>query len=335
VNEVLARSAPVLGWGNLSGATVIVVGVGGLGTVVAEQLARAGVGRLVLCDLDVVEEGNLSRGALFTREHVGLKKVDAAKRALWALTTAVTVDARADDFRYAIGLGEIRAASLVVSCLDSVADRIALCAKCLFADAPRGLLDAGLHPWGGEVRHYTADGLCYVCGCSPVDCSLPGWHAACGLPGPMNGDASVTATVAGMQARYARRLLHVDLEKEEAKGQVEQIVRIDASGRAQPVTQETDPHCPCHEVIDQESISPVPISNQATVGELLAFVREDEQVQAWNPIDKTNPVSPLTLRSATRDARLADLGIPPGEILPVVRVQPEQHVRYLSLTGAP
>lgn len=58
--------------------TVAVVGVGGVGSVVAEMLARCGIGKLVLFDYDKVELANMNR--LFYQPHqAGLSKVEAAK----------------------------------------------------------------------------------------------------------------------------------------------------------------------------------------------------------------------------------------------------------------
>jgi bacteriocin biosynthesis cyclodehydratase domain-containing protein len=60
-------------------ARVLVLGVGGLGSTVADLLARAGVGTLVLADHDVVDATNLSRQQLYTTADVGRRKVDAAR----------------------------------------------------------------------------------------------------------------------------------------------------------------------------------------------------------------------------------------------------------------
>jgi bacteriocin biosynthesis cyclodehydratase domain-containing protein len=65
-------------------ATVVLIGVGALGTWTAQALACAGVGRLVLVDDDVVELANLNRQVLFRHADVGRPKVDAAAEALLA-----------------------------------------------------------------------------------------------------------------------------------------------------------------------------------------------------------------------------------------------------------
>lgn len=78
----------------LQDATVGVVGVGGLGSLVAEQLARLGVEDLVVVDPDTVEESNLSRLAGAYDHHVGTPKVTAVREHLWQSgSDALTVEA--------------------------------------------------------------------------------------------------------------------------------------------------------------------------------------------------------------------------------------------------
>lgn len=68
------------GFERLRGALAVVVGLGGVGSWAAEALARAGVGRLALIDLDNVAPSNLNRQAHATLESVGDAKVDAMQR---------------------------------------------------------------------------------------------------------------------------------------------------------------------------------------------------------------------------------------------------------------
>ena len=56
------------GQAGLAAARVLVVGCGALGSVLADQLARAGVGWLRLVDRDVVEWTNLQRQVLYDEE---------------------------------------------------------------------------------------------------------------------------------------------------------------------------------------------------------------------------------------------------------------------------
>jgi hypothetical protein len=66
------------GQGRLRKLRVGIVGLGGTGTIVAEQLAHLGVGHLLLIDPDVVEESNLNRLLGASRADVGKPKVTVA-----------------------------------------------------------------------------------------------------------------------------------------------------------------------------------------------------------------------------------------------------------------
>jgi adenylyltransferase/sulfurtransferase len=72
---------------------VVIVGCGALGSVLAEQMCRAGVGRLTVVDRDFVEPSNLQRQSLFDEEDAaaGLPKAVAAEAHLKRLNSEVDV----------------------------------------------------------------------------------------------------------------------------------------------------------------------------------------------------------------------------------------------------
>ena len=61
--------------------TVIIVGIGGVGSVCAEMLVRCGIGKLILFDYDTVEAANMNR-LFFRPSQQGLSKVAAAEQTL-------------------------------------------------------------------------------------------------------------------------------------------------------------------------------------------------------------------------------------------------------------
>jgi tRNA threonylcarbamoyladenosine dehydratase len=73
----LARLYGVQGAQRVTRAHVVVVGIGGVGSWAAEALARSGVGRLTLIDLDHVAESNINRQIHATDASVGQAKVQA------------------------------------------------------------------------------------------------------------------------------------------------------------------------------------------------------------------------------------------------------------------
>ncbi|MEM7681691.1 MAG: ThiF family adenylyltransferase [Planctomycetota bacterium] len=85
------------GQARLAQSTAAVLGCGALGSVVAQWLARAGVGTLILIDRDVVEPSNLQRQLLYDRQDAeqGLAKVEAACRQIARVNPQVRVLAHA------------------------------------------------------------------------------------------------------------------------------------------------------------------------------------------------------------------------------------------------
>jgi len=72
-------------------ATVGIAGAGGLGSNIALLLARAGIGKLVIGDYDVVSISNLNRQA-FTLKQVGQPKTEALQQNILAVNPYITLD---------------------------------------------------------------------------------------------------------------------------------------------------------------------------------------------------------------------------------------------------
>lgn len=112
----------------LLAARVGVAGVGGLGGHVAELLARAGVGELVLVDPDVASDDNLNRQLMVTVANLGRPKVELAAERLAEVNPAVSVSghrAAGDCESFA---AYYRGSAAVVDCLDNLPSRWALLA---------------------------------------------------------------------------------------------------------------------------------------------------------------------------------------------------------------
>jgi adenylyltransferase/sulfurtransferase len=92
--ERYQRQLNVDGWDQekLKRARVLIVGVGGLGGVIAIYLAAAGAGNIRICDSDKVELSNLNRQILFSTDDLGQPKSDLAKKKLIALNPEVNIE---------------------------------------------------------------------------------------------------------------------------------------------------------------------------------------------------------------------------------------------------
>ena len=103
----------------LGDASVLIVGVGGLGSFSAIYLTMAGIGKIVLVDYDVVEESNLNRQVLYREEDMGKKKVYIAAKRLKEINPQVELiplDGK-------IGEVEIPEVDIVVDGLDNLEAR--------------------------------------------------------------------------------------------------------------------------------------------------------------------------------------------------------------------
>lgn len=112
-------------------AQVCVVGLGGVGSWVAEALVRSGIGALKLIDLDHVAESNVNRQAHALEDTLGMAKVSAMAARIMAINPhcrVIAVDAfvDADNVESLIG----RDLDFVVDCIDHVRAKAALIAYC-------------------------------------------------------------------------------------------------------------------------------------------------------------------------------------------------------------
>ena len=117
------------GQDRLAQARVLLIGCGALGTNVAEQLVRAGVGFLRIADRDIVELTNLQRQVLFTEDDAkrAWPKAAAAAERLGVINSSVSVeplvvDVHAGNIQSLVQVGESRV-SLIIDGTDNVATR--------------------------------------------------------------------------------------------------------------------------------------------------------------------------------------------------------------------
>jgi len=112
----------------LARAHAAIVGCGALGTVIADSLARAGVGTLTIIDRDIVELTNLQRQVLFD-EHDARQQVPkaaAAKDRLARINSQITINAHVDDLSASNAERLIGAADIMLDGLDNFETRYLL-----------------------------------------------------------------------------------------------------------------------------------------------------------------------------------------------------------------
>lgn len=133
----------------LATSSVAIVGCGGLGGYIAEELARIGVGRLVLIDGDRLEVSNLNRQIMATELNIGQWKVEAARDRLQSVNSEVHIEVVRDWFEEEKGPELFRAVDLVCDALDSRETRVMLERVCHQMELP--LVYASIAGWFGQL----------------------------------------------------------------------------------------------------------------------------------------------------------------------------------------
>ena len=145
-----------------SDARVLLVGVGGLGCPAAMALVKAGVMRLGLCDDDEVERTNLHRQILFGEADVGTPKVEAAARALRAISPGLELRLHRTRLLPDDAVALVRDYDVVLEGSDNFATKFLAADACALARVP--VVHASAVRWVGTALAVGARGRpCYRC----------------------------------------------------------------------------------------------------------------------------------------------------------------------------
>jgi molybdopterin/thiamine biosynthesis adenylyltransferase len=89
--QIMLPQVDAAGQEKLLDATVLIIGMGGLGSPAAMYLASAGVGHLIIIDDDNVELSNLQRQIIHTTGDIGRSKIDSAYDRLKQINPEITI----------------------------------------------------------------------------------------------------------------------------------------------------------------------------------------------------------------------------------------------------
>ena len=179
-------------------SSVAVIGCGGLGGYVIEELARLGVGRLVVIDPDLFEEHNLNRQLLSSPADLGCPKVEAAVRRVASINPAVTVVPIRLAFSSGNGPSLLDSCSLAVDALDNISVRLELAETCSNMGIP--MVHGAIAGWYGHVTTLLP-GDPPLHGLYPRHCGEKGIEQHLGNP------SFTPALVASLQVAEACKLL--------------------------------------------------------------------------------------------------------------------------------
>lgn len=179
----------------------MVVGLGALGSVSADLLVRAGVGRVRLVDRDVVELVNLQRQTLYSEADVDRPKADAAAERLRRVNSTVRIEAVPRDVHSATANEVLDGADIVLDGTDNLETRFLLNESAIDLEIPFVYAGA-IATYGMVFSIRVPETACFRCfnPTAPPPGSLP----TCETAGIFN---ALSAQVGAIQAGEALRLL--------------------------------------------------------------------------------------------------------------------------------
>ncbi|TXH68071.1 MAG: molybdopterin-synthase adenylyltransferase MoeB [Thiothrix sp.] len=184
--QILLPQLDVQGQERLLQASVLIFGLGGLGSPVSLYLAAAGVGRLILVDPDTVDLSNLQRQIVHSEATVGILKVLSAQERLQAINSSIQIEIHPQAFAGRELVELVQTADLVIDCTDNLSTRLAINAACVEANKP--LISAAAIRFEGQIAVFQAGPVspCYQCFYGKV-AGLPQTCTTNGVLGPVLG----------------------------------------------------------------------------------------------------------------------------------------------------
>jgi molybdopterin/thiamine biosynthesis adenylyltransferase/rhodanese-related sulfurtransferase len=204
------------GQAKLLAAKVLLIGAGGLGSPAALYLAAAGVGTIGLVDFDVVDDSNLQRQIIHTRDRVGMRKTESARIAIEALNGDVRVVEHNEMLNGENARLLFDQYDIIVNGCDNFPTRYLANDVALFARKP--LVDGGIFRFEGQITTVLPFASpCYRCRYpSPPPPEEAPSCAEAGVLGVLPGivgvlqATEVVKLIIGIGEPLAGRLLHID-----------------------------------------------------------------------------------------------------------------------------
>src|SRR5215467_4598428 len=187
----------------LQASSVAIIGCGALGTALANNLCRAGIGRLVIADRDYIELNNLQRQILFDEDDIArrLPKAVAAAEKLHRANSTTKIEALVEDIN-ADGIESlVQGVDLVLDATDNFESRYLLNDVCIKYARP-WIYSGVIASYGVTMNILPGDTPCLRC--VFPDMPLPGTTATCDTAGILNG---IVAAIAGIASTEALKLL--------------------------------------------------------------------------------------------------------------------------------
>lgn len=153
------------GQSKIENIKVAIVGIGGTGSHVSQQLAYLGVKRFILIDSDKISETNLNRLIGANEKDKGRLKVDIGKRSIEVINSEVKVTSIPDTFLSELGIATLKDVDFIFGCLDKDGARLVLTEFCKAYNKPYLDIATEINEdgWGGRIVFSDSEKGCLVC----------------------------------------------------------------------------------------------------------------------------------------------------------------------------
>jgi len=273
----------------LANATVMVVGAGAIGNELIKNLSLLGIGKILVIDMDQIENTNLTRSVLFRAKDVGRNKAEVAAERAVEMNPDVKAKAFVANVIDDVGLGVFRRMDIVLGGLDNREARLSINQSCYKVNRP--WIDGAIEALNGFARVFMPpDGACYECTMTETDWKLINKRKSCALltheqmaEGKIPTTPTSSAIIAGVQVQELLKLIHCDRGLPTLAGKC--YVFNGLTHDSYIVEYQRKPGCMSHDTYDQ--IEERPWSARTTaLKDLVAAVKAELGEQASVEFDR-------------------------------------------------
>ena len=202
-----------VGQEKLKNASILVSRCGGLGSVVAYELAAAGIGKLVLAHAGNLKHSDLNRQLLMTYDHLGKPRIDSVQRRLRDLNPHIEIEPYGENISESNARDIVSNVDLIIDCAPLFDERFAMNRQAVVQGIP--LVECAMYDLEAQVTTIIPQETpCLAC---LYPDQPPMWERQFPVFGAVSGMIGCIAvmeaikTIAGFGQTLKSKMLNVDL----------------------------------------------------------------------------------------------------------------------------
>ncbi len=207
--QILLKYIQDKGQKTLNQSKVVIIGCGALGTTLANNLVRSGIGHIKVVDRDIVELNNLQRQNLFNEDDIGSPKASTIAKKLSKINSDIKIDYIVDDVNYKNIEKIIKNMDVVLDGTDNMLIRFLINDACEKHDIP-WVYGGAIETYGMTMNIIPSKTPCFRC----IIQNLPetGVLPTCDTVGVINSIPTIIASIQSTET--IKILLKKDFNKD-------------------------------------------------------------------------------------------------------------------------